>query len=123
MQIINGLKRLLYGSTTYLQIKQGSTSLRGTSYVELYRELTEYPTTIVSFEMKKESKNKAEFRILADGEKIFPFTSCNDVPEGLVNIIPIDVAANSLLTIEIKGCTPNDGFVVILAELDCIVRK
>jgi hypothetical protein len=123
MQILNGLKRLIYGATTHLTIKQGSTSLRGTSYVELYRELTEYPTTIVSFDIKKESKNKAEFRILADGEKIFPFSLNNEIPDQLVNIIPIDVAADVLLTIEVKGCTQNDGFIVILSELDCIVRK
>lgn len=122
MQLINGIKRLIYGHTSHLTIKQGSTSLRGTSYVELYRERTEYPMTIVSFEMKKESKNKAEFRFLVNGEKVFPFMSSQTLPEAAVNIIPVDISAGSLFVVEIKGCAPNDNFVVILSEL-CVIEK
>ena len=122
MQILNGIKRLIYGATTYLTIKQGSTSLRGTSYVELYRERTEHPMTIVSFEIKKESKNKAEFRFLVGNEKIFPFVEKQTLPDTNVSIIPIDISAGSLFTIEVKGMSPSDNFVIILSEL-CVIYK
>jgi len=123
MKIINGLKRLLYGSTTYFTIKQGSVALRGISFVELYREQLEYPTTIVGIDIKMESNNKAEFRIACDGEKIFPFGDTNTVPDMPVALMNIEVAAGSLLTVEVKGMVPKDSFVVVLSEMDCIVKK
>ena len=123
MLIINGLKRFLYGSTSHFTLKQGSVGLRGTSFVELYHERLEYPTTIVGFEMKVASANKTEFRICADGEKIFPFSDANTVPEGPVTMMNVDVAAGCLLNVEIKGMSPKDAFVVVLSELDCIERR
>jgi hypothetical protein len=123
MQLIDGIKRLIYGSTTHFEIKQGSTALNGTSFVELYKERLEYPISVVSFEMKCESKNKAEFRFLSNGTKIFPFINSNNVPDTLVNIIPVDISAGSLFTIEVKGASPNDKFIVILSELDVIEKR
>ena len=120
MQIINGLKRLIYGATTHFIIKQGSVALRGASFVELYKERLKYPLEIVGIEIKAESKNKAEFRVLCNGEKVFPFGKINDIPNGAVNVIPIRFAADSLMCIEVKGMSPKDGFVIILSELNCI---
>lgn len=123
MQIINSLKRLLYGATTHFVIKQGSVALHGTSFVELYREHLEYPTTIVGMDIKVEGSSKPEFRIVCDGEKIFPFSDVNTIPDGLVSFINVNVAAGCLLTVEVKGMTPKDSYVVILSELDCIEHK
>jgi len=123
MQIIDGIKRLIYGSTTHFQVKQGSTPLNGTSYVELYKERLEYPTTVLSFDIKCEGKSKAEFRFTCDGEKVFPFTAANAIPDGLTSVIPIDFPAGSLMCLEVKGLTPKDGFIVVLSEMDCIIRK
>lgn len=123
MTIIKGIKRLLYGSTSFFGVRQGSCSLRGTSFVELYRETTKYPTTIIAFDIKKESKNKAEFRIMCDGEKVFPFTETNEIPDGSVNVMPIDFAAGSLMVFEVKGMMPNDGFIVLLSEMNVIERR
>lgn len=122
MQIINGLKRLIYGATTHFIIKQGSVALRGASFVELYKERLEYPTEIIGIEIKCEGNNKAEFRIMCDGVKIFPFTATNNIPGGLVNVIPIHFATGSLMSVEVKGLTTKDSFVVVLSEMDCIER-
>lgn len=123
MQFIDGIKRLIYGSTTHFQIKQGSTPLNGTSYVELYKERLEYPTTVLSFDIKCEGKSKAEFRFTCDGEKVFPFTAANPVPDGLTSVIPVDFPAGSLMCLEVKGMAPKDSFIVVLSEMDCIIRK
>jgi len=122
MIIIDGIRRALYGATTHLRIKQGSVALRGTSYVNLYEETLEYPTQIIALDIKKESSNKAEYRICVGGNKVFPFAASNDVPEGSVGIVPVDVAAGEHLTIEVKGTNPKDSFVLILAELDVIEK-
>ena len=123
MQILNGVKRLLYGSTTHFEIKQGSTPLNGTSFVELYKERLEYPTTVVSFDIKCEGKSKAEFRFTCDGEKVFPFRDSNEIPDALTSVMPISFPAGSLMVLEVKGKVPRDSFIVVLSEMDCIVHK
>jgi hypothetical protein len=121
--MLNGLKRLIYGATSYFVIKQGSCALQGQSFVELYREQLKYPTTIMALDIKTEKGVVVEFRICADGEKIFPFTDVNAVPDHLVNIIPIDVATGTFLTLEVRGLNPRDNFVVVLSEMDCLERR
>ena len=123
MQFINSIKRILNGATTHFVLESGSCALQGTSFVELYRKQLKYPTSIVGIEMKTEGSSKAEFRICADGGKIFPFADRNTVPDGAVNIMRVDVAAGDLLTIEVRGTSPKDKFVVILSEMDCIERR
>ena len=123
MQLIDGLKRLIYGSTTYFKVKQGSVPLNGVSFVGLYTERLEYPTTVISFDIKCEGKSKAEFRFTCDGEKVFPFTAANAVPEGLTSVIPIAFPAGSLMSLEVKGMATKDSFIVVLSEMDCILHK
>ena len=123
MQLIDGIRRLIYGATTFFEIKQGSTALNGTSYVELYKERLEYPTTVLSFDIKCEGKSKAEFRFTCNGEKVFPFTAANTIPEGLTSVIPIEFPVGSLMCLEVKGMAPKDSFIIVLSEMDCIVRK
>jgi len=123
MLITKAIKRALRGATTHFKIRQGSCTLQGMSFVELYREMTIYPITILAFDIKKESKNKAEFRIMCDGIKLFPFTPTNEIPDGAVNVIPIDIAAGSLISVEVKGMLPNDRFIVLLSEMNVIERR
>jgi len=123
MQVMNILKRIMYGPTSKFMVKQGSTSLRGTSFVDLYTERLEYPIQIVALDIKIEKNIVAEWRILSNGIKIFPFGSANTIPDGIVNIIPVNVAAGSLLTIEVRGTNPKASNVVILSELDVIEQR
>ena len=124
MILLNALKRLIYGATTHFSIIQSSCALRGTSFTSLWTERMEYPCQIVALEIKVEGNNKAEFRICTDSHgKIFPFADTNTVPNGIVNIIPVDVAAGELLSIEVKGMSASDKFVVILSELNIIERR
>lgn len=123
MQLINALKRSIYGATTHFEAKQGSTSLRGASFVELYKERLDCPVQILAFDIKTEKNVVVEWRICADGVKIFPFSDVNTVPDGLVNIIPVEVSDGSLLTVEVKGTDPKASNVVILSEMSVIYRR
>lgn len=123
MQLIDSLKRLIYTPTSYFMIQQGSTSLRGNSFVELYKERLEYPIQILALDIKIEKNIVAEWRILSNGVKIFPFADVNIIPDGIVNIIPVNVAAGSLLTIEVRGTNPKASNVVILSEMDVIEQR
>lgn len=123
MQLKNAFKRIVYNSTSCFMIKQGSTSLRGTSFVDLYTERLENPIQIVALDIKIEKNTVAEWRILSDGIKIFPFADVNTIPDGIVNIIPVNVAAGSLLTIEVRGTNPKASNVVILSEMDVIEQR
>ncbi len=122
MQLKNALKRIMYNPTTYFTVKQGSTSLRGISFVDLYVEMLEYPVQIIALDIKVEKNIVVEWRICADGEKVFPFADTNTVLDGAVNIIPVEVAAGKRLSIEVRGKSPKNGDVVILKELDLIYR-
>ncbi len=119
MNYINVVKRMIYGRTSHFVIKQGSTALRGVSFVELYRERTEYPMTILALDIKMEKNVVAQWNICVDGEKVFPYGETNQIPEGMVNIVPVEIAADSLLTVEVRG-QPNASDVVILVEMDVI---
>ena len=112
----------MYNPTTYFTVKQGSTSLRGISFVDLYVEMLEYPVQIIALDIKVEKNIVVEWRICADGEKVFPFGDTNTVLDGAVNIIPVEVAAGKRLSIEVRGKSPKNGDVVILKELDLIYR-
>lgn len=122
MQLIDAFKRAINGYTAYFTIRQGSTSLRGTSFVELYKERLEHPIQILALDIKVEKNTIAEWRMCADNEKIFPFAAVNAVPDGIVNVIPVDVAAGKLLTIEVRGTNPKAANVVILKEMDVIYK-
>lgn len=123
MQLIDSLKRLIYTPTSYFTIQQGSISLRGISFVELYKERLNHPIQIVALDIKIEKNIVAEWRILSNGIKIFPFADVNIIPDGIVNIIPVNVAAGSLLTIEVRGTNPKASNVVILSEMDVIEQR
>ena len=120
MNYLNVLKRCIYGRTTHFVIKKGSTALQGTSFVELYRESTKYPMVVLAFDIKVEKGVRAEWRICVDGDKVFPFGAANVIPDGTVNIVPVEIAANSYFTVEVRGTSPTAADVVILAEMNTI---
>jgi len=120
MNYLNVLKRAIYGRTSHFVIKQGSTAIQGTSFVELYQESTKYPMVLLAFDIKVEKGVRAKWRICVDGEKVFPFGESNVIPEGTVNIVPVEIAANSYLTVEVRGTVSNAADVVILAEMNTI---
>lgn len=123
MIILNAIKRAIYGTTTHFSIRQDSCALRGTSFTSLWAERTEYPTTIVAIDIKIENKHRAMWRIMVDGEKVFPFADENSVVEGLVHIMSVEIAAGSLVGVEVRGMSATDRNVVILSELDVVEKR
>ena len=116
-QIWNGLKRLIMGSTYKFTTRKGSCSLSGASWVEIFCEMTETPLKLISVEFLKESTNAVEYRVTVNNEKIFPFGDFSQVENVTRNfLIPVEVAANEYLKIEVRGSI-NDKSVVILSEL------
>ena len=117
-QILNGIKRLLLGETYKFATRKGSTSLSGASWTEIYRETLEYPTKLISIEFLTEKDITTEYRIVVDGEKIFPFGDFSVVENGVTRnfMLPISVAAGSFLQVEMRSDINNKN-VVILNEL------
>ena len=120
-QIYNGIKRILFGSTMKFTTRKGSSNFYGASWTELYRETLKYPIKLVSIEILTEKEVTGEFRIMVNGEKIFPFGSSNKIDSGITRnfIIPIEISSGSFVEVEIKGSL-NDNSVCILSELAVI---
>lgn len=120
-QILNGLKRILLGSTYKFNIRKGSTSLNGASWVPIFTEMTETPVKLVSVTFLMENQVSGEYRIVVDGEKIFPFGDCSNIESGITRnfLIPVEVAAGSFLQIEVRSGINNKN-VVILDEIAVI---
>ena len=124
-QIYNGIKRLLLGSTSYFEIRQGSCAFRGRSFVTIYRERVRYPVNIMAIQFLFQGTGVGEYRICVNGNKVFPFADTNPIePSVLRNfIVPIRVAAGALLEIEVRGSDPNERSVVVLDELDVVEMR
>ena len=124
-QIYNGIKRLLFGPTSYFVIRQGSSAFRGSSFVRVYREVIEYPMKILGIQFLGQKQNLGEYRILVDGEKIFPFGDVNSIEVGVLRnfVMPIEVSAGSLLEIEVRSGNPAERSVIVLDELDCLEMR
>ena len=123
MILLNALKRLIYGATTHFSIIQSSCALQGASFISLWTERMEYPCQIVALEIKVENKHQTMWRIIVDGEKVFPFADENSVADGLVHVMPVEVAAGSMVSIEVRGMSASDKSVVILSELNLIEKR
>lgn len=123
-QIYNGLKRLIMGSTYKFFTRKSSTSLLGASWTSIFTEITENPIKLISVEFLTEKTVPVEYRICVDGQKIFPFLDYSHVESGISRnfMLPINIASNSYLQIEVRGSI-NDKSVVILSELACIEVK
>ncbi len=120
-QILNSIKRILYGETYKFETRKGSTSLMGSSWTPIFSEMVENPFKLISIEFLTEKDILCEYRILINGEKIFPFIDCSNMENGVTRnfLIPINVAADSYLQVEIRSGINNKN-VVIMGELACI---
>lgn len=120
-QILNGLKRLLFGETYKFSTRKDSTSLSGSSWTEIYHEMTETPLKLISVEFLTEKDVMVQYRIVVDGIPIFPFGEFSHVENEITRnfMIPIHVASNSFLQIEIRGVKDAKN-VIILNELALI---
>ena len=118
IKILQGLKRLLYGSTYKFTTRKGSTSFRGASWVEIYREMLKDPVKLISISFLMENQVTGEYRILCDGTPIFPFGDFSQIENGVTRnfLIPISVAAGSFLQIEVRSGINNKN-VIIMDEL------
>lgn len=121
IKILRGLKRILYGNTSHFTTKKSSTSLSGASWIPIYTEMLENPVKLVSVEFLKEATTPVEYRIVCNGEKIFPFVESSNMESGVCRnfLIPVEVASNEFLQIEVRGGI-NDKSVVIMSELAMI---
>lgn len=123
-KIWTGLKRLIFGSTTYFKIYQNSCALNGKSFVPIFQKTFDYPISIVGIEFLMEKNIKAYYRFLVNGEKIFPFGDKNEVENGVNRaLITIDITAGERFSIEVCGENPSQKNVIILNELDIIEKR
>lgn len=120
-KILNGLKRILFGSTYKFTTRKGSTSLSGASWIPIHTEMTETPLKLVSIEFIIENEVIAEYRIVVNGDKIFPFGDCSQIKNHVTGnfLIPIEIAANEYLQVEVRGGIKANN-VIILNELAVI---
>ena len=120
IKILKGLRRLIYGETYKFTTRKGSTSLNGASWTTIYEEMTDDPLKLISVEFVADTGVPPEYRIVVDGEKIFPFGDVAEMKKDTMTfLMPISVASNSYLEIEIRGQIKDKG-VVIMRELAII---
>lgn len=120
-KILNGLKRILFGSTYKFTTRKGSTSLSGASWVPILTERTETPVKLISIEFITEKDIIAEYRIVVNGDKTFPFADCSQIKSQVTGnfLIPVEVAVGEYLQVEVRGGI-NTNNVIILNELAVI---
>lgn len=120
-KIYQGIKRILMGETYKFNTRKGSTSFNGASWVEIYKEMIEFPLKLISVTFIMENTIPGEYRIVIDGEKIFPFGDFSQIENGVTRnfIIPINVATGSFMQIEVRSGINNKN-VVIMDELAII---
>ena len=120
-KILRGIRRLFMGSTYHFSTRKGSTSLNGSSWQEIYREMVEYPLKLISIEFLTEKDVSCEYRIVVDGKKIFPFTDCSNMQNGVSRnfLLPINIGSCDFLQIEVRSGINNKN-VVIMNELAII---
>lgn len=120
-KIYRGIKRLLFGETYKFNTRKDSTSFNGSSWVEIYKEMTEFPLKLISVTFLMENTIPGEYRIVVDGEKVFPFDDFSQIENTVTRnfIIPINIAAGSFMQIEVRSGINNKN-VVIMDELAII---
>ena len=120
-KILNGLKRILFGSTYKFTTRKGSTSLSGASWVPILTERTETPVKLISIEFITEKDIIAEYRIVVNGDKTFPFADFSQIKSQVTGnfLIPVEVAVGEYLQVEVRGGI-NTNNVIILNELAVI---
>lgn len=121
--ICRGLKRWLLGSTNVFAVRSGSAAFSGSSFVQVYQERAAYPLRIVGIKFATDVSSQGEWLVSVDGEKCFPFSDVNPMDSNFHNLIPIEIAAGSLLQIEIRSKNKGYKGVAILEELDVVEMR
>lgn len=120
-KIYCGIKRFLFSSTSCFTTRKGSTSFAGASWTQIYKEMTETPLKLISITFLLENTISGEYRIVVNGEKIFPFGDFSQIESGVTRnfILPVSIAAGSFLQIEVRSGINNKN-VVIMDEIAVI---
>jgi len=122
--MINTIKRLINGTTTYYKILKGSGELNGISFTPILSKKVECRTIIHSVEFKCNDKIIHSWRITVDGEKIFPFTEFARIhSEKLMPIMPVSIKKGSYFQIEVVSSDKDDRDIIILTELDIVEER
>ena len=66
---------------------------------------------------------QGEWRICVEGDKVFPYSDVNSLDSEYHNIVPVDVAAGELLTVEVRSRNKEYRGIAILEELDVIEMR
>ena len=114
-KIYQSIKRFLFGSTSCFTTRKGSTSFAGASWTQIYKEMTETPLKLISITFLLENTISGEYRVVVDGEKIFPFGDFSQIESGVTRnfILPIDIAAGSFLQIEVRSGINNKSVIIM----------
>lgn len=118
--IYNGLKRILFGATTYFTVRSGSVPLNGSSFVSVYGERTKTPIKIVGIQFAVEPSSQGEWRVTVDGERIFPYGETNPLDSDHHSLVPIEIAAGNRFEVEVRSRNKEYRGIVILEELNTI---
>lgn len=120
-KIYQGIKRFLFGSTSCFTTRKGSTSFTGASWTQIYKEMTKTPLKLVSITFLLENTIPGEYRIVVNGEKIFPFGDFSQIENGVTRnfILPVNIVAGSFLQIEVRSGINNKN-VIIMDEMAII---
>lgn len=118
--IYNGLKRLLFGSTSVFTVRSGSAPIRGASFVKVYSERLRYPIRIIGVKFVIDPSSQSEWRITVNGDKCFPYNEVNNLDSDYHSMVPIEVASGELLGIEVRSRNKEYSGIIILEELDVI---
>ena len=103
VNIWNGLKRLILGPTSVFAVRNGSVPIVGLSFVAVYQERTKYPLKITGIQFAIDPSAQSEYRICVNGEKVFPYSEVNNLDSDYHNLMPIEIAAGELMTVEIRS--------------------
>ena len=123
MLIYNGIRRLLFGSTSFFAARSGSVAINGSSFASVYSERSQYPLRLVGIKFTVDPSAQSEWRITVNGEKIFPFSDVNNLDGDYHSLISIEIAAGERYDIEVRSRNQNYNGIIILEELDIIEMR
>ena len=121
--IYNGIKRLLFGSTSVFTVRNGSCPMVGNSFVPVHTERTKTPVKIVGIKFVVDPSLQGEWRVFVAGiDKVFPY-GVNPMDSEFHHLMPIEIAAGELFCIEVRSRNQEYRGIAILEELDIIEMR
>lgn len=121
--LYNGLKRLVFGSTSVFAVRSGSVPLIGSSFASVYSERTQYPLRIVGIKFTVDPSSQSEWRITVDSERIFPYNEVNPMDSEYHSLMSIEIAAGERFDVEVRSRNKEYRGIAILEELDIMEMK